>query len=311
MLISLFGDGGRTAIHLDWISSAVGTKINKNIDVFEAKGIKNTGNICFASAVVQMLFRVKSIRNFVLDSSSEDLHGLRRLFVSLADPRVKVVKNHGGEFIPSRFALGEPGDSEEFYSTWTEKLEKVIPAEDLQSDLFLKISVNRTNPQIQKFSFSTDYWSAIRINFPDGPGRKAPIDLATLLDHSNGPFGEEKLTDTLILSHKIASFPNLVAFVFVRTAFDRLRGMIKIKTPVNTPEHLNLSKFGVNQEIEANYKLKMFVIHRGDIGGHYLAYIRDNENDWKVIDDDIVKSSSISDVMESVQMATICFYEKN
>ena len=63
IIISLLSDNGKSAVHLNRIATAIPSKANSSI---EAKGIRNTGNICFASAVAQALFRIDSIRNFVL-----------------------------------------------------------------------------------------------------------------------------------------------------------------------------------------------------------------------------------------------------
>lgn len=310
LMTTLVSDGGRSAVHFNSLVADSVVKIDMRTDAIEAKGIRNTGNICFASAVAQTLFRIDSIRNFVLNSEEKDLAGMKRLFKGLADSQIKVVTEHGREFVPSCFTVGQPGDSEEFYITWMETFEKFMPTADLQEDLFLTVSQNRTNLQLHSSSISTDFWTAVRVNFPDGPARTEPINLETLLSHPTGPFSEESLTETLIQSHKIVSFPKFLAFVIVRTAYDPVRGMVKVKTPLNAPEYLNLSKHAVIQEISTNYKLKMFVVHRGDSGGHYFSYVRDDADDWKIIDDEQVKISSVFDAIEAAKMATICFYER-
>lgn len=310
IMITLLNDGGTTAVHFNSLVKDSGLKVVKSAHSIEAKGIRNTGNICFASAVAQTLFRIDSIRDFVLNSVEKDLAGMKRLFKGLADPQTKVVMDHGREFVPSCFAAGQPGDSEEFYTTWIERFERFMPAEDLQKDLFLAVSLNRTNLLARNSSLSTDLWAAVRVNFPDGPARTEPVELETLLSHPTGPFGEEALTETLIQSHKIVSFPKFVAFIAVRTAYEPVRGMVKVKTPLTVPEYLNLTKYAVNQGSIANYKLKMFVIHQGDTGGHYFSHVRDDGDDWKIINDERVTSSSIHDAIEAAKTATICFYER-
>lgn len=309
IIISLLSDNGRSAIHLNRIATAIPSKANSFI---EAKGIRNTGNICFASAVAQALFRIDSTRNFVLNSSDKEVAGLKKLFTSLADPQVRVVTDHGGEFVPEQFNSGEPGDSDEFYTTWIDKIKALMGSEYLSNDFIPKVSLNRTNTNQNTSTITIDYWSAVRVNFPYGPSNVNPVDLETLFKHPNGPFGEEHLTKSLIQQYKLASFPKFLALIFVRTAYDPVKNqMIKINTPVNIPTHFNFSDYALDKVNSPEYKLKMFVIHHGDSSsGHYFVYVRDNGEDWKIIDDEVVKSVTIIDVLAAVKTSSICFYEK-
>lgn len=318
-MISLVDNNGQAAIKLDRMAN-----LNKPI---QAKGIQNTGAICFASSVAQMLFRIDGIRNFILNlddnlklppHESVPLLGLKRLFKSLDDPKVKSVKGHGGQFIPSRFTRGEQGDAEEFYSAWVEILEKVMGS-DLQSELFVKVALNRTrlneNSTSSTSVFSSDSWSSIKINFPQvSIAQNRPINLETLLSYENGPFGEEIITPHLMQNYKITDLPEFVAFSFVRTAFDPKRGPIKINTPVQIPEHLDLSSYtssNSSSQPPQKLRLKMFVLHRGTTeSGHYVVYARDTEEVWHLIDDEKAKQVSAIEALEAAKYSSICIYKQ-
>lgn len=316
IMLSLLSDGGNSAVHLDRMASSA--TINNRIggngknDFIEAKGIRNTGNICFASAVAQTLFRIDSIRNFVLTSNDKGIAPLKRLFEGLADHRIKVVTDHDGLFVPG--PKGEQGDSDEFFTTWIEKLEGVMNIEDLHADLFLKVSINRTNTKLNSYSFFTELWPAIRINFPHGLNTTLSLGLDDLLGDSNGPFGEEKLDNYLIQKQSIVTFPHYIALIFGRSTFDPQKGTVKIKTAVNIPGYLDLSKYTITKTSHPRpiYRLKMFIIHHGHPhSGHYLVYVRDSGNVWKMINDERVVDVSGKEAFQVVKMASICFYERN
>ena len=95
---------------------------------------------------------------------------------------------------------------------------------------------------------------------------------------------------------------------FVRTAYDPdARQTVKIDTPVNLPERFNFTNFAVDITVRGpDYRIKMFIVHSN---GHYVSYVRDRENDWKLIDDDVVSSVSASEALEAAQKSSLCFYE--
>lgn len=311
-MINLFADKGQAAIKLDRMAI-----LNKPI---QAKGIKNTGAICYASSVAQMLFRIDGIRKSILNPhdnlklyphESIPLSGLKHLFTSLDDPEVKSVKGHGGQFIPSRFARGEQGDAEEFYSAWMEILEKVM-GNELHSELFLKVALNRTRIN-ENSTISSDLWSSIKVTFPEySVAQNRPIHLESLLSYENGPFGEEIITPHLRQNYKITSFPKYLALSFVRTAFDPTKGPVKINTPVHIPEYLNLTAYAQNlTSTPQNLRLKMFVLHHGTTeSGHYVAYVRDTEEIWHLIDDEKVKQVSTTETLEASKYSSICIYKQ-
>lgn len=313
LMINLFSDNGKTAVKLDRMAV-----INKPI---QAKGIQNTGAICFASSVAQMLFRIDGIRQFILNldenlnlppHESQSILGLKNLFKSLHDPEIKVVKEHAGKFIPSQFTRGEQGDADEFYSAWMELLEKLMRSE-LHSELFLQVALNRTRTDTtgttSNSTISSDLWSSVKVTFPDNL-RTDPhsIPLETMLTHENGPFGQEIINPQLRQQFKITAVPRYVALSFVRTEFVQ-GGPRKINTPVLIPEFLNLSP--VSSETIKPLRLKMFTLHRGSVNsGHYVAYVRDTEEVWHLIDDDKIKQVSKIEALEASKISSICIYKQ-
>ena len=325
-MINLFSDNGHAAIKLDRMAT-----LNKPI---QAKGIKNTGSICFASAVAQMLFRIDGIRNFVLGLDDKikvppqelkPLSGLKNLFKSLDDPEIKTVKHHENKFIPSQFQHDEQGDADEFYSAWIEILEKLMGT-DLRSELFLQVALNRTRINSNNATaantsstISSDFWSSIKVTFPEiSIAQNRLIDLETLLSYENGPFGEEIINSNLRLNYKITNLPKFLALSFVRTTFVPSKGLVKINKPVLIPEYLDLSPFlqtNLNATATAkpatNFRLKMFVLHRGTAeSGHYVVYVRDTEEIWNLIDDDKVKKVKKIEALESVKLSSICIFKQ-
>lgn len=316
-MINLMNDGGRIASKLDRMAV-----ISKPI---QAKGIQNTGAICYASSAAQMLFRIDGIRNFILNLSDnlklppqelKPILGLKKLFKALDTPGVKVVKGHGGEFIPAQFPRGQQGDAEEFFSTWVETLKNMMGT-DLNSELFLKVSLNRTRTHENNTSTSetsSDFWPAIDINFPESTiAQNRPINLDLLLSDTNGPFGAEILTNELKQEYKITMIPKFVTLNFIRTAYNPSTGPAKISAPVQIPEILNLSSYMQNSTTPLTHlRLKMFVLHLGSSssGGHYVAYVRDSGEIWQLLDDERVSQVSQIQALEKAKLSSICIYKQ-
>jgi ubiquitin C-terminal hydrolase len=55
----------------------------------------------------------------------------------------------------------------------------------------------------------------------------------------------------------------------------------------------------------------MFVLHSGTAeSGHYVAYVRDTEEIWHLIDDERVKQVSTKETLEAVKLSSICIYKQ-
>lgn len=320
-MINLLSDHGHAAIELDRM-----TQQRRKGRVVQAKGIQNSGNICFASSVAQMLFRIDQVHDFVLSvddkinlpsHETRPILGLKSLFKSLDVPGSDSVKEHHGQFIPSQFPASEQGDSEEFYTAWMGLLEKIM-GEELRDNLFLKVTLNRTSTEPNQSTTSSDFWSTLKVTFPENTiNQNQPIRIEDLLAHPQGPFGEELLTSTLRQNYRIAALPNILAVSFVRTVYDPKKGLTKVNTPVQIPEILDLAPFMASNTTTSFYpttkfKLKMFVLHRGNNaeGGHYVAYVQDTQDLWQIVDDEKIRSMLKQGALNAAKQASICFFEK-
>ena len=320
-MMNILSDHGHTASKLDRMAQRSLSRLP-----VKAKGIQNTGNICYASSVAQMLFRIDTVRCYVLENIDDNLNlptiekdsilGLKRLFKSLEDPESKSVKGHGAQFILPQFPRNEQGDSEEFYVAWTELLQKVI-GQNLQKDLFLKVQLNRTRSSTasSESSMSTEFWSSVRVTFPElSITQNRPIQLVDLLAHSQGPFGESVLTDKLRQIYQIVALPKTLVVSIVRTAYHPKKGPFKINTPVLIPEFLNLDSF-LGAKLNgtfAEYQLKMFILHKGTKtdNGHYIAYVQDQPDRWQIIDDENVRDVHKQEALESLKFSSFCLFDK-
>lgn len=282
--------------------------------IIQAKGIRNTGNICFASSMAQMLYRIDGVRKSVLNAHDNENHpipGLKALFKALGDPDISIVRRHSAQFIPKQFISGEQGDSEEVFITWLSLLEPIVGKWTLRKELYLTVQLNRTTTNSS--IISTDYWSSIKITFPEIKiAQNLPLRLQDLLSHSYGPLGEEVLSPKLKQIYRIASLPKYLAISFVRTVYRPKKGLVKINSPVLIPEILDLSPFTVSNVSTTQFRLKMFVLHQGPAAedGHYLAYVQDTKDTWQIIDDDKVRDISKDEALNSVKVSSICFFER-
>lgn len=297
-------------------------------------GIQNSGNICFGSSVVQILFRIKLIRSFLLnlDSSapsnlqpheSNSLFALKSLFHALdSDKNLEIVKDHGGRFLPSQFIAGEPGDSEELYTAYLDIFEKVI-GNDLKKEVLIQVIQNRTitTTSTTKSNKSTEFWPSIKVNFPEFYSTQhQPLSLENLFTMPQGPFAEENPSPYLKQIYRIsgAGVPKILTISFVRTLFCPSKGeIVKIKVPVLIPEVLNISSLITSDSdvhYSPNFYLKMFILHSGSAErGHYISYVKDDITDtiWYIIDDEKVEIISKEDALNAAKISSLCFYEQH
>ena len=197
-----------------------------------------------------------------MNSNDSDFSGLKQLFTNLADPRVQVVTDHQRRFIPNQFRSDEPGDVDEFYIAWIDKLISEMDFETTFSEFVLKVHLSNIRPN-QNATFETTISTLLRINLPDGPDRRIPYRLTFLLGKEDGPFGMEELSPALTQTRKLASYPKFMPLFFVRTAYDRnARQTVKIETPVYVRERFNFTNFAVDSSVRGPYyKIKMFIVH--------------------------------------------------
>lgn len=284
------------------------------------KGIRNVGGSCFANATAQCLFRIESVKNFVLraDSSSgqPEISGLKELFSSLDDPSSRIpVTGGNGKFIPSQFPRGQMGDSEEFYTAWLDILER-NGFEDLQSELMIQVELTRIRSETVETS--SDKWTSIRVTFPQSTNKGRPYGIDELLSRPEGPFGEEQLGESLIQFYRIAKLPKIMVLNLVRGGYDSNYNPVKIETPVNLPEIIDFAPYisvpSGDNAIKTRYRLKMFVTHTGSNpqSGHYFAHARESIESavWSRLDDENVQTVNNEQAMEAVKSATLVFYEQ-
>lgn len=291
----------------------------------QAKGIQNVGNTCFANSVVQMLFRNDQLRNSLLSLTDSQIStaphesverkqtitGLRNLFRALDDSKSKTVKDHKGAFIPTQFIRGQAGDAEEFYTAVLDYCASFLDGENFRNWTLLKVVSITSNTQ----PTTTDFWSSIRVTFPEiTTAQLGPLSLDSLLSRPSGPFGEEFIpgkTEPQI--YRIAETPQSLVFSFVRIIYNPAKGtLVKIKTPVAVPESIDITPyhFKTNSSIP-QFHLKRFILHTGSAnGGHYVAYVRETENIWILIDDEKLKSRSKEEALEAAKFSSMCFYEQ-
>lgn len=286
----------------------------------QGKGIENSGAICFASSVAQILFRMDGIRESVLNLNSQDnsqITALKALFQSLQDPSTKVVTNHHGKFVPDQFPRGEQGDSEEFYTAWMAILESVMKS-DLESQVLIQTRTNQTTTasdgkKESVISTGNDY--IVKVPFPEVRiSQTSPLNFSDMLSAPQGPFGDEALSKNTIRATRLASLPKYASFSLVRTIYVYPTGLVKIKTPVLISESLDLAPYlsdSFQSTKSTNYRLKMFVLHQGDAGGgHYVAYVRNSIDSWQLLNDEQVSNLTNDEALKAAQVASLHFYEQ-
>lgn len=307
---------------------------NRFID--RAIGIRNNGNISYASSVVQILFRIdcvyEAISNFneyhpPSNLSSNEIRlilGLKRLFQALQDQRVLTVR---GSFFPDSRVQGQSGDSEEFLMSWMTLLRKIIPNKVISEGMLLSVVQKDVTSNNHVLAERSTQWDAIRVTFPEMRiAQNIKLTLSSLLSRVDGPFGVEKFVnpgyqdmggaDQIISRfNKITSLPKFLTISFTRTIYTPGKGVSKINSPVEIPEILYMTPYldaNFDSTIQTNYYLKMFIVHSGPVeNGHYIAYVKDRASEWLMIDDEHVTKISTKLALSAAMNSSLCFFSSN
>ena len=132
---------------------------------------------------------------------------------------------------------------------------------------------------------------------------------------------------------KIHYLPKILVISLKRFQYNKdLNINVKINKNFSFPFSLDLKNFLLNIDnnknnvTKCNFILKGIVVHQGEGGyGHYIAIIKDNDNDiWKCYDDKNVKIIDLVDIqnicygqklsesnnVENIKNAYILFYKK-
>lgn len=102
--------------------------------------------------------------------------------------------------------------------------------------------------------------------------------------------------------------PNVATFQFKRFDYNRIFGG-KITKQISYPEILNLRPYMSESKGDPiNYKLFAVLVHLGSTSnsGHYFCYVRNSNQNWYLMDDARVSSTSLNQVLD--QQAYMLFY---
>eukprot|EP01080_Neovahlkampfia_damariscottae_P007867 gene7867-12337_t len=97
--------------------------------------------------------------------------------------------------------------------------------------------------------------------------------------------------------------PNILILHLCRFTYD----LKKLNQNVELPLNLHLNQYSINDQVHDEYELKSVIHHFGNLqGGHYVSSCKNENNEWIVFDDSIVRN--VRDIQSP--SAYVLFYQK-
>lgn len=313
-------------------------------------GIVNRGCSCYADSVIQMLFRIGSIRKIVanldiynrrvimleerrtirrqelknLREALSVIQGLNHMFHQLQNNKTEDATFEFGktmQCLPGKFAKNNQEDADEYFTFIIGKLMDIIPKAQ-HRHLGLRVSFNGTltsksDPLKTQPKQQTDVETRISLPFNGEGNLKGLLDVYFAPETADLNF-DDGTPGTLVRSKRLDSLPRIITIHLQRlsTDFDAPVDddgnpkIIRKGDTIDMPDDLDLSTY-TSVKSNTKYRLKMFVVHSGTAsGGHYYAYTRFNDS-WCTLNDTRITLKEEDDVVEKDKnTGYLYFYER-
>ena len=326
------------------VNNGLNNNISYNINL---KGLKNLGTTCYINSIIQMLFHIDEIKNFILNLKlkKEYQNVLYSLYITFFDlnnsqnydcaiDTTFFVENFDIEKI-NKF---EQKDVHEFLLLLIEKLEnrlKIYGGDNLFKNLFLSTIKNYFECQCNKkhHFINEQTHFAIELEIKDRKNIYESLNLIIdkeYIDDDNRIFCSKCMKKrNMYKSSKFTLISKYLIFVLKRFEFSEINLQYnKIYDYYEFPNILDMSKYyetDKNTDIKNKYILYGVIIHKGlTYSGHYYYIINDiNDGVWiklddskvEIIDDNEAKeqffgSKLLHDNLENIPTTYMSIYKK-
>ncbi|KAG6485248.1 ubiquitin carboxyl-terminal hydrolase 15-like [Zingiber officinale] len=292
-------------------------------------GLTNSGNSCYANAVLQCLIFTRPLSAYLL----EGLHSLKCpmkawCFTCELESLVMHTKEGQSPLSPlgvlshlhnmgKNFSPGQQHDAHEFMRYAVD----VMQSECLKEAGAKPDSVLAVETTLIQQTFGGYLLSKIRCNKCKVKSKRYERmmdltleihgDIATLdeaLHHFTSPEildGENKYDCSRCKSYErarkrlmILEAPNILTIVLKRFQSGKFG---KLNKSVQFPEYLNLARYMSGDDASPVYQLYAAIVHKdvrnSTSSGHYVCYIKDTQSQWYKINDSKVKSVELEKVL--------------
>eukprot|EP01083_Nonionella_stella_P221211 790558_1 len=275
-------------------------------------GLINQGGTCFLNSLLQIVFTDRSTRRDIMSLTAEDTNGkpqLSQLQLLFHRMQYNMQKSQSHTNSPPPYALstksltksfgwseaqsGDQHDVNELYNILLEGINAQMPTHHKIKKYFEGKTITVVHCEECGYENSTQStWT--QINTPIRSTQSSTFHkLDDSLDHMFNT--KEAMTDdskyfcpecmvkvNATKTTKILKAPPIVTLSLNRFTFDLAAGRRKkLNSTFCFGKNLNLSPF-MQHDDDANYELYGIISHSGDaLSGHYHAYIKTNEMEWK------------------------------
>ena len=282
-------------------------------------GLKNLGCTCYMNSLLQVFFNIIPFRESLLkckckEENNNSLYQIKKVFYSLKYLRINYYtpndfpNNYDDEVLDVHLQM----DVDEFFGNILDKIENRL--KNTKNENLVKYFFQGRQNDVLTFqggcthhrSNSNNFYS-IQLQVQNKKNIYESLDALTEGELMNGdncifcPDCNDKFP--AVKSQNFKTLPRMLIFVLKRFEFnyDTMR-KVKINDYYEFPLELDMTKYISEKKDDEKlnkYSLKSVVVHMGNCeGGHYYAYIKNENEEWYEFNDTQVTPVDISFLCE-------------
>jgi ubiquitin C-terminal hydrolase len=318
-------------------------QLQNAINAFYApRPLQNLGNTCYMNSVIQGMYAITPLTNFLLDKAGQYapnslaqsyiqlINGLRINKYQIALQRFAKITDNIMQRSSGICGSGAQQDAQEFFirllynlgKTTTPEIGQTISNQIMISiDRYIKCDGNIQNPRS-----SNEPMLIMPVRNPTS-GALLPGNLPDIIKTY---FSSEIITyappetgrpQLCLKKEYITHLPNILLLNVARFDIDLTRAQENYALAIETPLEFDMAdtqsdsflppEYAAPFLSRSKYRLIATLVHLGTIyGGHYIAYVRNELNNWYYCSDSYIKQASVDDVLENSKHGYIYIYQR-